>query len=86
MEAVKGMKAGTAALRQISKLMPVELVERVMDDAREEADVQSEISELLQGTGIDDIDEDELNNELLEMEKKSSRGSLLISCRTLRKS
>mmetsp|Transcript_5479 Transcript_5479/g.6377 ORF Transcript_5479/g.6377 Transcript_5479/m.6377 type:complete len:229 (+) Transcript_5479:81-767(+) len=55
-EVVEGLKAGTAALKQLNALMPVEEVERIMDDNAEAMAEQEEINNIL-AEGLSDTDE-----------------------------
>mmetsp|Transcript_9503 Transcript_9503/g.11825 ORF Transcript_9503/g.11825 Transcript_9503/m.11825 type:complete len:231 (-) Transcript_9503:119-811(-) len=56
LEVIDGLKSGTEALKQLNELMPVEEVERIMDENAEALAEQEEISNLL-SEGLNEQDE-----------------------------
>merc|ERR1712159_854437 len=62
-----GLEAGNKVLKELHDSMPVEAVERVLDDQRELVDHHSEISSLLGGS-ISSVEEEDLEAELAQLE------------------
>lgn len=72
LEAMKAMKSGASAMKQIHGAMSVDDVDRTMDDIRDQMDVANEISEAIStpiAPGLD-FDEDELAAELDALESE----------------
>jgi len=64
------LKEGNQALKKLNEEMPLEEVEKLMEDTQEAIEYQEELSQLLSGGLADgDVDEEELGQELLELEE-----------------
>ena len=66
-----GLQQGTAVLKQIHKEMGgIEGVEKLMDESAEARGAEKEISDMLAGGGLSNEDEDAVEDELEELERK----------------
>ena len=70
-EVVKGLEAGNQALKRLNELLPVEEVERIMDETAEAVAHQEEINQLL-SEGLDPSDESEIAAEYEEILKQEA--------------
>ena len=66
---VEGLKSGNEALKRLNALMPVEEVQRVLDEAQDERDKLDEVSSVL-AQGLDASAEEEALAELAELERQ----------------
>ncbi|AAS53580.1 AFR209Wp [Eremothecium gossypii ATCC 10895] len=67
LETMKAMKQGASAMKHIHEGLDVERVDETMDEIREQVELGEEISEAISRplyTGVNEIDEDELDEEL----------------------
>mmetsp|Transcript_2810 Transcript_2810/g.5096 ORF Transcript_2810/g.5096 Transcript_2810/m.5096 type:complete len:228 (+) Transcript_2810:45-728(+) len=63
-EVLQALEAGTAALDQLHKEMPIEEVERILEESSESIETQSQISDMISGGNFTDLDESELEAQL----------------------
>ena len=63
-ETYKGMKKTAAAMKKQAKKLNPEKAQKVMDDLEDARLDIEEVGETLAGNGLDDVDEDELEEEL----------------------
>ena len=76
-ETIKAMKTGAQAMKSLNQNMKVEDVDTVVDDIREQMDVQNEITDAISQPLGDIIDEDELLSELEGLEQEEIDAQLL---------
>lgn len=69
---VEGLKVGTEALKQLTSLMNIDDIQRMMEDNAEAAEKQNEISAILSQT-TERYDEDDLLAELEQYKKESAK-------------
>mmetsp|Transcript_107709 Transcript_107709/g.131428 ORF Transcript_107709/g.131428 Transcript_107709/m.131428 type:complete len:225 (+) Transcript_107709:137-811(+) len=67
----KAMKQGTELLQQINDEMPIDEVEKLMDDTAEAIEYQNEINALL-SENLTNIDDDEILQELNQIEQQEA--------------
>ena len=71
-EVVKGLEAGTQTLKRLNDMLPVEEVERIMEENAEAVAHQEEINQLL-SEGLDQSDESEIAAEYEEILKQEAQ-------------
>eukprot|EP01029_Cantina_marsupialis_P029452 TRINITY_DN780486_c0_g1_i1.p1 TRINITY_DN780486_c0_g1~~TRINITY_DN780486_c0_g1_i1.p1 ORF type:complete len:227 (-),score=103.46 TRINITY_DN780486_c0_g1_i1:183-863(-) len=76
MDVLNGLKAGNAILKQIHTTMPLDEVEKIMDDTAEAVEYQNELAELLGGSLTHD-DMDAINEELAMIEQEQADAETL---------
>ncbi|KAI9173149.1 ESCRT-III subunit protein snf7 [Blastocladiella emersonii ATCC 22665] len=79
LEAMKAMKMGADAMKEIHGAMDINKVDQTMDEIRDQMDLANEISDAISqpvGMGMD-MDEDELNAELELLEQEELDSKLL---------
>ena len=67
LETIRAMKQGATAMKNIHKGLDIDKVDETMDEIREQVELGEEISDAISRplyTGVNDVDEDELDEEL----------------------
>ncbi|CAI9100502.1 OLC1v1037618C1 [Oldenlandia corymbosa var. corymbosa] len=68
METVGALKIGAAEMKAMQKATNIDDIDKTMDEINEQTETLKTIQESLKNSGLDDIDEEELELELDEME------------------